>query len=401
MMKPDENVLRLLFWETTAGCNLECIHCRRLDVSKQLMQNDLSTEQSFEFLRNLSSYVKPILVLSGGEPLFRPDIFQIAKYAGNECGLTVALATNGTLIDETVARNIVDAGIQRVAISIDGADETTHDSFRKQEGSLAAALRGFQNLKKLGMSMQINCTVTKHNAHQIETLYQKAVAMGADALHLFMLVPVGCGVQIADSNMLPADDYERVLNWMYDQSKLGEIHLKATCAPHYFRVMKQRQTDERRAGITVANTPMHGHAHAHPHAQAHAHARGQGPAPVSGPPRGMHPQGMAAMTKGCLAGSAICFVSHTGEVFPCGYLPVSAGNVCRQSFQEIWEQSVVFNRLRDDSQLEGKCGICEFKRVCMGCRARAFYEADGDYMAEEPYCVYEPKRMRDEPARAL
>jgi radical SAM protein with 4Fe4S-binding SPASM domain len=401
-MKPDENVLRLLFWETTAGCNLECIHCRRLDVSKQLMQNDLSTEQSFAFLRNLSSYVKPILVLSGGEPLFRPDIFDIAKYASNECGLTVALATNGTLIDETVARKIVDSGIQRVAISIDGADETTHDNFRKQQGSLAAALRGFHNLKKLGMSLQINCTVTKHNAHQIGTLYDKAVAMGADALHLFMLVPVGCGVQIAESNMLPAEEYERVLNWMYDQSKLGEIHLKATCAPHYFRVMKQRQVDDRRnakvdgIGVSVAETTPA----AHPHAQAHAHARGHGAAPAGGPPRGMHPQGMAAMTKGCLAGSAICFVSHTGEVFPCGYLPVSAGNVRQQTFQDIWENSVVFNRLRDDSQLEGKCGVCEFKRVCMGCRARAFYDADGDYMAEEPYCVYEPKRMRDEMAHS-
>ncbi len=384
-MKTDESVLRLLFWETTAGCNLECIHCRRLDVSKELMKNDLSTEEAFAFLRNLSSYIKPILVLSGGEPLFRPDIFDIAKQARNECGLTVALATNGTLIDETVARQIVEAGIQRVAISIDGADETTHDNFRKQAGSLAAALRGFQYLKRLGMSLQINCTVTQHNAHQIAMLYQRAVEMGADALHLFMLVPVGCGVQIAESNMLPSEEYERVLNWMYDQAKLGEIHLKATCAPHYFRIMKQRQTAERRAGIAGAD--------AHRHEAGHGHAQAGRISAATA--RGVHPQGMAAMTKGCLAGSAICFVSHTGEVFPCGYLPVSAGNVRRQSFKEIWEESVVFNRLRDDTQLEGKCGICEFKRVCMGCRARAFYEENGDYMAEEPYCVYEPRRMRE------
>jgi len=347
-----QNQLRLLFWETTAGCNLECVHCRRLDVSKQLMKNDLTTAESLDFVTRLAEFAKPILVLSGGEPLFRPDIFDIAAHARDR-GLAVALATNGTLISEPVAQKIVAAGIRRVAISIDGADATTHDAFRRQPGSLAAALNGFRHLKRLGMSMQINCTVTKHNVHQIETLYAMARDLGADALHLFMLVPVGCGVQIAESSMLPAAEYERVLNWMYDKSKLGELHLKATCAPHYFRIYHQRRTENRE-------------------------------------PRTENRPGMEAMTKGCLAGSAICFVSHTGEVFPCGYLPVSAGNVRRQSMADIWNNSAVFARLRDDSQLEGKCGCCEFKKVCMGCRARAFYEEDGNYMAEEPYCIYTP-----------
>jgi len=371
------NQLRLLFWETTAGCNLECVHCRRIDVSKQLMKSDLTTAESLDFVTRLADYAKPILVLSGGEPLFRPDIFDIAAHARDR-GLAVALATNGTLITETVAQKIVAAGIRRVAISIDGADETTHDAFRRQPGSLAAALNGFRHLKRLGMSMQINCTVTKHNVHQIETLYTMVRDLGADALHLFMLVPVGCGVQIAESSMLPAEEYERVLNWMYDKSKLGELHLKATCAPHYFRVAKQRDAEERRAvGRAVPSVPL-----SHPHG-------GLGQPAL---PKGVHPEAMSAMTKGCLAGSAICFVSHTGEVFPCGYLPVSAGNVKSQSIRDIWENSEVFTRLRDDSQLGGKCGCCEFKKVCMGCRARAFYEAHGDYMAEEPYCSYEPKR---------
>ena len=380
MVAPTNNhsELRLLFWETTAGCNLECIHCRRLDVSKQLMKTDLSTQEALVFVRNLAEFAKPILVLSGGEPLFRPDIFQIARH-GTEHGLPVALATNGTLIDEHIAHAIVDSGIQRVAISIDGADETTHDNFRRQAGSLAAALSGFRHLRRLGMSMQINCTVTKHNVSQIETLYAKAKELGADALHLFMLVPVGCGVQIAESNVLPAGEYERVLNWMYDKSKENEIHLKATCAPHYFRVIRQRAAAE------------------HIHVEAsHSHAK---PERVPSPSHG-HPGGpnMAAMTKGCLAGSAICFVSHTGEVFPCGYLPVSAGNVKRQPMREIWEHSEVFGRLRDVEQLEGKCGLCEFKKICLGCRARAFYATRGNYMAEEPHCVYEPRRARKQQA---
>ncbi len=370
----NHNELRLLFWETTAGCNLECIHCRRLDVSRQLMKNDLSTQEALLFVRALAAFAKPILVLSGGEPLFRPDIFQIAVHARDQ-GLAVALATNGTLIDERMAHAIVDSGIQRVAISIDGADETTHDSFRRQPGSLAAAVKGFRHLRRLGMSMQINCTVTRHNVHQIETLYATAQELGADALHLFMLVPVGCGVQIAESNMLPAEEYERVLNWMYDKSKERALHLKATCAPHYFRVMRQRAAVEH---VHIEATHSHGKpGHGHPGRPSH----GGGP-------------NMAAMTKGCLAGSAICFVSHTGEVFPCGYLPVSAGNVKRQPMQEIWERSEVFSRLRDVEQLEGKCGLCEFKKVCLGCRARAFYATHGNYMAEEPHCIYEPRRMR-------
>ena len=369
---PDQDhELRLLFWETTAGYNLECVHCRRLDVSKQLMQNDLNTEQARQFIRNLAGFAKPILVLSGGEPLFRPDIFELAVEARNS-GLAVALATNGTLIDEPMANKIVDSGIRRVAISIDGADEATHDSFRRQPGSLAAAVRGFRSLRQLGMSMQINCTVTRHNVHQLELLYSKALELGAEALHLFMLVPVGCGVQIAESNMLPATEYERVLNWMYDQSKLGRIHLKATCAPHYFRVLRQRA-----AADHVRVEPTHSHGK---------------PGPAGGHPGGSH--NLAAMTKGCLAGSAICFVSHTGEVFPCGYLPVSAGNVQKQSFGDIWENAEVFARLRDVGQLEGKCGLCEFMKICLGCRARAFHDAHGNYMAEEPYCIYEPKRMR-------
>jgi radical SAM protein with 4Fe4S-binding SPASM domain len=378
----NHNELRLLFWETTAGCNLECIHCRRLDVSQQLMKNDLTTQEALLFVRNLASFAKPILVLSGGEPLFRPDIFQIAMHARDQ-GLTVALATNGTLIDERMAHAIMDSGIQRVAISIDGADETTHDSFRRQPGSLAAALKGFRHLRRLGMSMQINCTVTRHNVHQIETLYASAQELGADALHMFMLVPVGCGVQIAESNMLPAEEYERVLNWMYDKSKDRALHLKATCAPHYFRVMRQRAAAEH---VPIEATHSHGkpeHGPARGHGQAHPGGKGNGGGP-----------NMAAMTKGCLAGSAICFVSHTGEVFPCGYLPVTAGNVKHQSMQEIWEHSEVFGRLRDVDQLEGKCGLCEFKKVCLGCRARAFYATRGNYMAEEPHCIYEPRRMR-------
>ena len=353
-MKNVQNQLRLVFWETTAGCNLECIHCRRLDVSTQLAKDDLTTQESYEFIDELIEAGKPILVLSGGEPLFRPDIFDIAKYAVKK-GLTVALATNGTLVDEAMAKKIVDAGVSRVSISLDGADAETHDKFRKLKGSFERAIEGFNHLKNAGMSMQVNCTIAKHNENQLHDLYNLAVNLGAVAIHIFMLVPVGCGVEIADDQMLEPEKYEYILNEFYDLSKDAKIQTKATCSPHYFRIMRQRAKEE---GVTI--TPK--------------------------------THGMAAMTKGCLAGTGVCFVSHKGEVFPCGYLPVNAGHVKKQPFKEIWKDSPVFMRLRNTDLLGGKCGECEYKKVCEGCRARAFYET-GDYMAEEPYCVYKPKLM--------
>lgn len=351
-MKNVKNQLRLLFWETTAGCNLECIHCRRLDVSKEIAKDDLTTEESLAFINSLVETQRPILVLSGGEPLFRPDIFEIACHAV-KCGLTVALATNGTLIDERLAKKIVDTGIQRVSISLDGADAETHDNFRKLPGSFEMAIRGVNLLTRLGMEVQINSTIAKHNVEQIKDIYELALRLNAVALHIFMLVPVGCGVQIAEDQMLPAQKYEESLNLFYDLSRNAKIQTKATCAPHYFRIMRQRAKQE---GITVSPKT----------------------------------HGMAAMTKGCLAGTGVCFVSHKGEVFPCGYLPVNAGNVKTQSFAEIWDDSKVFKNLRNPDLLEGKCGICEYKKVCEGCRARAFYQS-GNYLSEEPYCIYEPK----------
>ncbi len=351
-MKNMKNQLRLIFWETTAGCNLECIHCRRLDVSKELAQDDLTTEESFKFLDELTAFSNPILILSGGEPLFRPDIFDIAKY-GVKKGLKVALATNGTLVDEKKAKEIVDAGVERVSISIDGSNAKTHDNFRKIEGSFESAIRGFKNLKKLGMSVQVNCTIAKHNVEEFDDIYKLALELDAAALHVFMLVPVGCGVEIADDQMITPAVYENVLNNLYDKAKESKIHIKATCAPHYFRIMRERAQEE---GITISPKT----------------------------------HGMAAMTKGCLAGTAVCFVSHKGEVFPCGYLPVESGNIKTSNIKDIWESSGVFTNLRDISKLEGKCGRCGYKKVCEGCRARAFYDT-GNYMAAEPYCAYEPK----------
>jgi len=376
---------RLVFWESTAGCNLACIHCRRITVADQLLPQDLSTQESFDLIDQIAAFGRPIFVLSGGEPLFRPDIFDIARHA-TDAGLIVALATNGTLIDAETAAKIKEAGIRRVSVSFDGADAETHDIFRGQ-GAFDLAIAGMGHLRDIGVPYQINTTVARHNVHQMPETLALAKGLGAVALHLFLLVPVGCGVEIADDQQISASEYEDVLNWMYDAEIEGGIELKATCAPHYFRIVRQRQVEERRQGIFRERPQsMHRQKHAgggHP-------GSGQGHPGGNGHPGRRH--AMNAMTKGCLAGTGVVFVSHRGEIFPCGYLPLEAGNIRREPFQKIWEQSPLFTDLREPDLLGGKCGICEFKRICSGCRARA-YGMTMDYLGEEPFCTYEPREL--------
>jgi radical SAM protein with 4Fe4S-binding SPASM domain len=398
-----ENKARLVFWEVTKGCNLRCIHCRAT-ATELSSPFDLPTRTALNIIDQIAERANPILVLSGGEPLYRSDIFQLARHA-TEKGLRAALATNGTLVTKDAARRIVDSGVRRVSVSLDGADAATHDAFRGIPGAFDAAVCGLRNLKALGMSTQINMTIARHNAHQLPDVLQLARSLGADALHTFLLVPVGCGVDIASEQMVPPEQYERMLNWFYDQSVAGGIELKATCAPHYFRVARQRRAADRRAAQVARIEPVA--AHPAESTPAAGHPPGIGPTEMTIPgstgieikPQGTgrpvghpggHPSDLNAMTKGCLAGTGVCFISHEGEVYPCGYLPVIAGDLRKQTFADIWENSRVFHQLRDTSQLKGKCGCCEFRNVCMGCRARA-YAATGDFMDEEPFCVYEPK----------
>ena len=366
-------VPRLIFWETTAGCNLRCIHCRRIDVADQLVPEDLTLAESKALIDQIVAFSSPIFVLSGGEPLMRPDIFAIADYAVGR-GLRVALATNGTLIDDRTAGGIVESGIRRVAVSLDGATTTTHDAFRALPGSFDQAVRGIRRLRARGMSVQINTTVARHNIDELPDVLELARSLGADALHIFLLVPVGCGAEIADEQMIAPQDYERVLKWLYERDREDLLELKATCAPHYFRIVRQRLAAEKRK-LPSSRVRQHGPRTGH----------------LDAVPAGR--QGLHAMTKGCLAGTGVCFISHKGEVFPCGYLPLRAGSVWERPLQEIWERSELFQTLRDPGRLEGKCGLCQFKRICAGCRARA-YGLTGDYLGEEPFCVYEPRPLR-------
>lgn len=355
------NQLRLVFWETTTACNLKCIHCRATATDSR-PPDELTTEQSFALVREIASFARcdaallrdaPVVVLSGGEPLVRPDIFEIARL-GTDLGLRMVLATNGTTLERNTPGRLLDSGVQRISVSIDGAGPEVHDSFRGIQSSFEAALRGIGYSREAGLPVQINTTVARHNLHELPSILELAVREGACALHLFLLVPTGCGKEISKREMIGPEQYEQVLGWLYDASRRSPINLKATCAPHYHRVMRQRAKAE---GVKI--TP-----------ETH---------------------GLQAVTKGCLAGSAVCFVSYRGDVYPCGYFPVSAGNVLETPLSRIWEESELFASLRDPSLLEGKCGACEYARVCGGCRARAYAET-GNCFAEEPYCAYEPWR---------
>ncbi|MFZ5827867.1 MAG: radical SAM protein [Bacillota bacterium] len=362
------DVPRLIFWELTQGCNLVCKHCRA-EAQAVRAEDELSTAQIFKVIDDITSAYKPVIVLTGGEPLYRPDLFEIAEYA-NKKGARVALASNATLITDEIAQRLKSVGIQRVAISIDGAFPETHDSFRGIPGSWAAALRGAEAIKNAGMEFQFNITVAQHNKKEIPSIIRLAEERGAAAAHLFVLVPVGCGVQIADSQMLPADEVEALLEWLYEVSERTTIEVRSTCAPQYHRIMRQQggagavKKAREAAQMALGDRPGHGH------------------------PGGL-PGNRAAGSKGCLAGSGVCFISHKGVVQPCGYLPLAAGNVLQQPFPEIWQNSELFKQLRDPDLLGGKCGECEYRVSCGGCRARAYYEY-GHFLAEEPYCAYEP-----------
>jgi heme b synthase len=344
-----DHPLRMVAWELTRSCNLACVHCRA-SAERGPYSGELSTKECFRMMDEIASVGKPVLILTGGEPLLRTDIFELARY-GSGKGFRMVMATNGTLITEETIREMKASGIQRISISLDGPNAKTHDSFRTVNGAFEGALRGVEMAKKGGLEFQINTTITQANLHLIEEILHLAVELGAVAHHLFLLVPTGRGKELKDQG-ISALDYEKTLNWFYEQGERVPLQLKATCAPHYYRILRQRAKQE---GKTIR------------------HQR----------------EGLNAMTRGCLGGISFCFISHVGQVQPCGYLEVNCGNVKEKSFQEIWATSGVFQNLRNTDGYGGKCGRCEFRKVCGGCRARA-YESSGDYMAEEPYCIYEP-----------
>ncbi|PIW01783.1 MAG: radical SAM/SPASM domain-containing protein, partial [Deltaproteobacteria bacterium CG17_big_fil_post_rev_8_21_14_2_50_63_7] len=300
-------------------------------------------------------FAKPVLVLSGGEPLLRHDLFEIAAH-GTEKGLRMCIATNGTLVTEEICLKMKEAGIRMVSLSLDGSTAATHDNFRNQVGAFDGVMRSAELFNKHGIPFLINSSFTKRNQDDIPEVMRLAKKLGAKAWYMFMIVPTGRGEQIM-SELVTKEDYEEILKWHYEVEKAEDSMLmRPTCAPHYYRVVPQMNKEHERDDRLKRRSL----------------------------------QFSTGGAKGCLAGQLICLVTAEGEVFPCSYFPKTAGNVIETPFKVIWEDSELFHELRDFKSYKGKCGACEFIEVCGGCRARAdaIY---GDYLAEEPFCTHIPR----------
>ena len=326
--------LRMVAWELDEACNLNCIHCRaRANAGPH--EGELSLAECRRIIDDIASFASPTLILTGGEPLLRPDIYDIADYAAS-VGIRAVMAVNGTLVDDKAAARLNKAGILRVSMSIDGKDAGEHDRFRGVPGAFDGVMRAAECLRKAGLPFQINTTIARLNAKDLRAIYDLARTMGAVAWHVFLLVPVGRGEGLKGEE-LSAAMYEEVLGRLYGLEEEGLIEMKVTCAPHYYRIVQER-----------GGTPK---------------------------------------SSGCLAGKSFLFISHKGIAQPCGYLELACGNVRADGVRKVWEGSRELASIRDLSLYKGKCGQCRYLRICGGCRARAA-ELKGDFLEAEPYCTY-------------
>ena len=328
----------IISWNTTNACNLTCAHCYRDAGAKA--EDELSTAEAKKMLTEIARAGFKIMIFSGGEPLMRPDILALVKFAVGE-GLRPVFGTNGTLITPAWAKNLKAAGAMGMGISLDSLDPAKHDHFRGAEGAWEAAVRGMKNCRAAGLPFQIHTTVMDWNADELEAMTDFAVEKGAVAHHFFFLVPTGRAKTIEEES-LRAEAYETVLRRIMEKQKTVAIELKPTCAPKFLRI----------ASLMGVKTRFR---------------------------------------RGCLAGLAYCIINPRGKVQPCAYLTEEVGDVRETPFDEIWRESEVFQRLRT-LDYGGGCGVCDYKRACGGCRARAAYYHGGDYMAEEPWCLYHGRR---------
>lgn len=355
----------IIIWETTQACDLACLHCR---ASAQPMRDrgELDTATAMRLMDTARQFGHPLFVLTGGDPLKRDDTVELVRY-GTSIGLRVAMTPSGTpLMTPDVLGRLRDAGLARLAVSLDGSDAAIHDRFRGVSGSFDWTVKMLEAARGLGLSTQINTTISRHNIHDIEPIVNLIGTLGIALWSVFFIVPTG---RARPTDLTTAEEFERVFHRLYDLSTTAAFDIKTTAAPHYRRVVLQRQVAERRAGVrTEAPTPL---------------AAGIGFSLADGVGR----------AKGVNDGNGFVFVSHRGDIYPSGFLPVSAGNVRTHDLVDVYRNSPLFRELRDTDRLEGKCGVCEFRTVCGGSRARA-YATTGNYLASDPYCSYIPARAR-------
>ena len=373
----------LVIWEITQACHLACIHCR---ACAQPLRHplELTTVEGFRLLDEIRRFGQPLLVLTGGDPLLRPEVFDFIAY-GTEKGLRVTMTPSGTpLLTKANIMKAKEAGLKRLAISLDGSTAAIHDAFRQVIGSYDWTMQGVTAAREMGLPLQINTTMTRYNLKDLESLAAKMCELEITLWSVFFLVPTGRGKQ---EDELQPEEYEYVFHFLYDLSKHAPFDIKTTAAPPYRRVVLQR-TKAEPAIKQSSNQAVKQSSHAlrytpqSPVTSHHSPSRFQ-PGFTMG-------SGIGRAAKGVNDGNGFVFISHTGEIFPSGFLPISAGNVRKQSLVEVYRHSPLFTDLRDPDKLKGKCGVCEFRRVCGGSRARA-YALSGDYLASDPSCIYQPR----------
>ena len=330
----------IISWNSTNACNMFCDHCYR--ESGTAAQGELNTSEAKAMIDEIVKAGFKIMIFSGGEPLLRPDILELVAYA-TAGGLRAVFGTNATLITPELAVKLKAAGARGMGISLDSLDAERHDSLRKYKGAWEGAVRGMANCRAAGLPFQIHTTVFDWNKDELTAITDFAVEKGAAAHHFFFLVPTGRGSNISDQS-LDAQEYEDTITRIMEKQKTVSIELKPTCAPQFTRIAREIGLDTR-------------------------------------------------FTRGCLAGTTYCIVSPKGIVQPCAYLNREAGNVRTTPFSEIWQNSPILKELRT-LKYKGGCGTCRYIKVCGGCRARAAVYHDGDYMHEEPWCLYRIEREK-------
>jgi len=354
----------LVIWETTQACDLACKHCRA-EARPDRDRDELTTGEAKKLLSDVRRFGPIVFVFSGGDCLKRPDIVELVRH-GHELGLRMAAtpATTPLASRETIA-DLRDAGLARLAVSLDGSHPGIHDAFRQVDGSFEHGIRILREAQELGLSTQVNTVIGRHNLDDIDALADLMAETGIVFWEVFFLVPVG---RARPEDVAGADAFEDVFHRLYDLSKTAPFDIKATAAPQYNRVVVQRKVEERRAGRGADTDVL-------TEGAAYSMADGIGRA------------------RNVNDGDGFLFVSHTGEIFPSGFLPLSAGNVRTDDVVETYRDSTLFRELRDRDLLKGKCSVCEYRPLCGGSRARA-YAVTGDPLEAEPYCAHVPLRYR-------
>jgi radical SAM protein len=349
-----------VIWEVTRACDLRCRHCRA-DAQPRRDPRELGTAEGRALLEQIQALGSPVFVLTGGDPLKRSDLYDLIAH-GVRLGLRVAVTPSGTpLLNGDAVRRLADLGVCRLALSLDGATAEQHDAFRGQPGSLAHTVAGLIHARACGLPVQINTTVTRRNLRSLPAIAERVGELGAAVWSDFFLVTVGRAGAI---DQLTAEECEEVFAFLHALGERAPFTVRTTAAPHYRRFVVQQAVRARRSGRAAA------------------------------------PPGGAGAPRGVSDGNGFVFIAHTGDVYPSGFLPLRVGSVRRNPLADIYRGAPLLRRLRDPGALRGKCGACEFRRLCGGSRARAF-AVTGDPCAEDPLCAYRPRGWAEPGSAAL